>query len=522
MTGGIWDLCKAELQKSLSPGTYGLWIAPLNVAFAGNTLTVRCPTRVIEVYFNKMLLPAVADAASRVAGAPVKVITECPKRQKRAAAAAGVTAAPSPAVSPLRGSAPRTDTTVSPEPDVSADAGSGGDYGEIHFGDEGIPEETPYQDGAPADSGEDGVPIMRISVNPNQTFANYISGPSNREAIYAANIVIDSITNGVYNGSVNINPLYIYGGSGLGKSHLLNAMANKLRAQVPDIRLAIVDARVFVDTLIEAFRVVQTNPGKLQALKDYFRKLDILMFDDIQFLSGKKQCQEEFFNIFNQLFGDHHQIVVTSDVYSKKVSLPDRLKTRLSQGATYEIKPPEFETRQQIFLSKAEQAHLRLTKDVAFFVAQNIQSNVRELEAAVNKLSVYGASKREKCREEGRPVKQQLDVNDAKTALHDILQNLASSITVESIIKVVADYYHLKIEDFRSKRQYRKVARPRQIAMTLARELTRTSFPQIGECFGGRDHSTVVHACKNIQTLCEKDQTVRTDYENIKAAILSC
>ena len=518
MTGGIWDLCKAELQKSLSPGTYSLWIAPLNVTYADNTLTVRCPTRVIEAYFSRMLVSKVAEAASRVAGTEITVVTECPKRQKRMAQAAP--AAPRPAYAPEPAAA-----APAPSQDDGYRQTDSGEGFEIPFGEqasEEIASETPYQEGAALDSGEDGVPIMRISVNPYQTFDNYISGPSNREAIYAANIVIDSITNGVYNGSVNINPLYIYGGSGLGKSHLLNAMANKLRAQVPDIRLAIVDARVFVDTLIEAFRVVQTNPGKLQSLKDYFRKLDILMFDDIQFLSGKKQCQEEFFNIFNQLFGDHHQIVVTSDVYSKKVSLPDRLKTRLSQGATYEIKPPEFETRQQIFLSKAEQAHLRLTKDVAFFVAQNIQSNVRELEAAVNKLSVYGASKREKCREEGRPVKQQLDVNDAKTALHDILQNLASSITVESIIKVVADYYHLKIEDFRSKRQYRKVARPRQIAMTLARELTRTSFPQIGECFGGRDHSTVVHACKNIQNLCEKDQTVRTDYENIKAAILSC
>ena len=347
-------------------------------------------------------------------------------------------------------------------------------------------------------------------LNPAYCFENLVKGECNKMGINAGLSISGKP------GKTPFNPLFIFGGPGLGKTHLAQAIGIAIHDSFPDLIVLYVTGNEFKTQYMSA---VQQN--KIPDFMAYYMRIDVLVVDDIHQLVGPAS-QNAFFNIFNQLFGDHHQIVVTSDVYSKKVSLPDRLKTRLSQGATYEIKPPEFETRQQIFLSKAEQAHLRLTKDVAFFVAQNIQSNVRELEAAVNKLSVYGASKREKCREEGRPVKQQLDVNDAKTALHDILQNLASSITVESIIKVVADYYHLKIEDFRSKRQYRKVARPRQIAMTLARELTRTSFPQIGECFGGRDHSTVVHACKNIQNLCEKDQTVRTDYENIKAAILSC
>jgi chromosomal replication initiator protein len=294
--------------------------------------------------------------------------------------------------------------------------------------------------------------------------------------------------------------LFIYGGVGLGKTHLMHAVGHAIRARSPQARIAYVHSERFVGDMVKALQHNQMND-----FKTAYRSLDALLIDDIQFFAGKDRSQEEFFHTFNALLEGQQQVVVTCDRYPKEVAgLEERLKSRFGWGLTVAIEPPELETCAAILISKAEASGVRLPDEVAFFIAKRIRSNVRELEGALRRVIANS-------RFTGRPI----TVDFAAEALKDLLAMQARLVTIENIQKTVADYFKLRVSDLLSPRRTRSLARPRQVAMALARELTSRSLPEIGEAFGGRDHTTVLHACKRISELRETEPQTRDDYSNL-------
>ena len=296
------------------------------------------------------------------------------------------------------------------------------------------------------------------------------------------------------------NPLFIYGGVGLGKTHLVHAVGNLMRRRDPRAQIVYLHSERFVADMVKA---LQHNA--IAEFKRFYRSVDALLIDDIQFFAGKERSQEEFFHTFNTLLEGGHQIIMTCDRYPKEVDgLEERLKSRFGWGLTVAIEPPELETRVAILMSKAQQMGTRLAPEVAFFIAKRIQSNIRELEGALRR--VVASS-----RFTGRPI----TLDFAKEALKDLLALQDKLVTIENIQKTVAEYYRIPVRDLLSKRRNRSVARPRQMAMALAKELTSHSLPEIGEAFGGRDHTTVLHACRKIAQLRETEARVQEDYTNL-------
>jgi chromosomal replication initiator protein len=287
---------------------------------------------------------------------------------------------------------------------------------------------------------------------------------------------------------------------GLGKTHLMHAVANKLKENNPEVRLAYVHSERFVSDMVKALQHNTIND-----FKTGYRSLDALMIDDIQFFAGKERSQEEFFHTFNALLESQQQVILTCDRYPKEVDgLEERLKSRFGWGLTVAIEPPELETCVAILMSKAAIAHVDLPEEVAFFVAKRIRSNVRELEGALRRLMATSEFT-------GRPITLEL----AKEALRDLLALQEKLVTIENIQKTVAEYYKIRIADLLSKRRSRSIARPRQVAMALAKELTNHSLPEIGDAFGGRDHTTVLHACRRVKELRETERRVGEDYMNL-------
>ena len=438
----LWKSCLDRLESELSEQQLNTWIRPLHALEEDNTLRLLAPNHFVLDWVKEHHLESILNALRQL----------CPGRSLQVLLEIGSSRQP-----PVR----KTETVT---PAGSAPA-------------EGVLEsETP-------DS----------KLNPDFTFDNFVEGKSNQLARAACTQVAQ-------NPGTAYNPLFIYGGTGLGKTHLLHAVGNLLRSQNPVAKIAYQHAEHFVSHMVKA---LQHNA--INEFKQYYRSLDALLIDDIQFFAGKERSQEEFFYTFNTLVEGHQQIILTCDRYPKEVAgLEDRLKSRFGWGLTVAIEPPELETRVAILKSKAQQAGIQLPDEVGFFIAKRIRSNVRELEGALRR--VYANSQFT-----GKPI----TLAFAKDALSDLLILQDRLITIENIQRTVADYYKIRVSDLLSNSRLRDIARPRQIAMTLAKELTSHSLPDIGEAFGGRDHTTVLHACRKVRELQQNDEQVREDFKNL-------
>ena len=324
-------------------------------------------------------------------------------------------------------------------------------------------------------------------------FESFVEGKSNHVALAAAKQVAS-------NPSGDYNPLFIYGGVGLGKTHLMHAVGNQILKDSPEKRIVYVHSEKFVSDMVKALQL-----GAMNEFKSFYRNADALLIDDIQFFAGKEQSQEEFFHTFNALLDQNNQMILTCDKYPKEIDgLEDRLKSRLGWGLPVVIEPPELETRVAILFSKSKQMDQELNEESAFFIAQKVRSNVRELEGALKRVIANSNFT-------GRPITVEL----IKDSLKDLLAIQARQVSVENIQKTTAEYYNIKLSDLLSKRRSRSVARPRQMAMFLAKELTNYSLPEIGEAFGGRDHTTVIHACKKIRELRGLNLDIEEDYTKL-------
>lgn len=330
-------------------------------------------------------------------------------------------------------------------------------------------------------------------LNTHFTFDSFVEGKSNQLARAASMQTAENIGRAY-------NPLFIYGGVGLGKTHLMHAIGNATLKQNPEAKVLYLHSERFVADMV---RALQRNA--IDDFKTFYRSLDVLLIDDIQFFAGKDRSQEEFFHTFNALLDAHQQVVLTCDKYPKEINgLEERLKSRFGWGLTVAVEPPELETRVAILVSKAEQSNVHLPQEVAFFIAKNIQANVRELEGALKRVVANAHFT-------GRPITLEF----TKEALRDLLTLQAKLVSIENIQRTVAEYFKIKMADLLSERRNRTIARPRQLAMALAKELTNHSLPEIGDAFSGRDHTTVLHACRKVKELITLDINFAEDYRNL-------
>ena len=328
-------------------------------------------------------------------------------------------------------------------------------------------------------------------------FESFVEGKSNHVALAAAKQVAS-------NPSGDYNPLFIYGGVGLGKTHLMHAVGNQILKDSPEKRIVYVHSEKFVSDMVKALQL-----GAMNEFKSFYRNADALLIDDIQFFAGKEQSQEEFFHTFNALLDQNNQMILTCDKYPKEIDgLEDRLKSRLGWGLPVVIDPPELETRAAVLLKKASLMGVDLPGDCAIYIAQRIRSNIRELEGALKRVSANS-----------KFTNQPIDLSLVKDALKDLFVISAKMVSIENIQKTVSEYYNIKLSDLLSKRRSRSITRPRQLAMALTKELTNHSLPEIGEAFNGRDHTTVLHACKKIAELRKEDPSQEEDYRNLNRAL---
>ncbi len=436
-----WSRCLGALEHELPEQQFNTWVRPLQFVEIDGALRLLAPNRFVVDWVRTNLLGRIAQLL-REAGRPEQgsITVEVGSRPPVTAAAAGAPSARNPRIN-----------------------------------------------GAAAASAV-GVPL-----NPDFTFDGFVEGKSNHFAKAASQQVAD-------NPGKAYNPLFIYGGVGLGKTHLMHAIGHRIVAQDKEARVAYVHSERFVSDMV---RALQHN--RINDFKTAYRSVNALLIDDIQFFAGKEHSQEEFFHTFNALLEGQHQIILTCDRYPREVAgLEERLKSRFGWGLTVAVEPPELETSVAILIGKALAVGVELPEEVAFFVAKRIRSNVRELEGALRRVIANS-------RFTGHPI----TLDFTKEALKDLLSLQARLITVENIQKTVADYYKVRVADLLSKRRSRSVARPRQVAMALAKELTSHSLPEIGDAFGGRDHTTVMHACKRIRELRDLEQRMQEDYSNL-------
>ena len=325
------------------------------------------------------------------------------------------------------------------------------------------------------------------------TFNSFVEGKSNHMALAAARQVAQ-------NPRGDYNPLFIYGGVGLGKTHLMHAVGNEILKNDPNKRIVYVHSEKFVADMVKALQL-----GAMSEFKAFYRNADALLIDDIQFFAGKEQSQEEFFHTFNALLDRNHQMILTCDKYPKEIDgLEERLKSRLGWGLPVIIEPPELETRAAVLLKKAESLGVHLPNDCAFYIAQRIRSNIRELEGALKRVTANSKFSN-----------KEIDIPFVKESLKDLFVISAKMVSIDNIQKTVAEYYNIKLSDLLSKRRSRSITRPRQLAMALTKELTNHSLPEIGESFNGRDHTTVLHACSKIKELRKELPSLEEDYRNL-------
>jgi len=514
----FWQHCSALLERELTPQQYVTWIKPLApVAFdaSANTLSIAAPNRFKLDWVKSQFSGRIADLARDFWQAPVDVqFVLDPKAGMRGPLGpssvqlprvpASAAAAMSAAGMPLEGGAPAAaagNGTVAPipkTPGAAAGPGMNGPNGPNGAHDDAADPDLPSVDaheaaaarrtwrpgsGATLGRAEPESMYERSKLNPVLTFENFVTGKANQLARAAAIQVAD-------NPGISYNPLFLYGGVGLGKTHLIHAIGNQLLLDKAGARIRYIHAEQYVSDVVKAYQ-----RKAFDDFKRYYHSLDLLLIDDIQFFSGKSRTQEEFFYAFEALVANKAQVIITSDTYPKEISgIDDRLISRFDSGLTVAIEPPELEMRVAILMRKAQSEGVNLSEDVAFFVAKHLRSNVRELEGALRKILAYSKF-------HGREITIEL----TKEALKDLLTVQNRQISVENIQKTVADFYNIKVADMYSKKRPANIARPRQIAMYLAKELTQKSLPEIGELFGGRDHTTVLHAVRKIADERSKD-----------------
>ena len=436
----FWSHCLSQFEKELPNQQFITWIKPLSVQQNGATgLTVVAPNRFVLQWIRDKFFTRLQSLANEHFGAPMSIDLLLADRVPVPAATA----------------ASRNPVTVT-APIRPALASS-------------VAESSPHTH----------LPRDLSRLNPAFTFDSFVTGKANELARAAAAQVAEKP-------GTAYNPLFIYGGVGLGKTHLAHAIGNYFRSQKPHGKVRYIHAEQYVSDVVRAYQ-----HKAFDDFKRYYHSLDILLIDDIQFFSGKSRTQEEFFYAFNALIESHKQVVITCDTYPKEIAgMENRLISRFGWGLTVAVEPPELEMRVAILIKKAAHETIELPEDVAFFLARHIQSNVRELEGGLKRILAYA-----------RFTGHDISVDLCREALRDLLAVQNRQISIENIQKTVADYYKIKVSEMYSKKRTRNVARPRQIAMALAKELTQLSLPDIGEAFGGRDHTTVLHACRKVTDL---------------------
>jgi len=436
----LWKRCLDRLEGEFSPQQFNTWIRPLHAIEEGESLRLLAPNHFVRDWVNEHLLKRLDEVLTRLQnGHATSVIVQVGSRESSNGSAA-----------------------------------------------EGVRESPPAAQQSPS------VPRKRraTGLRSNFRFETFVEGKSNQLARAASMQVAENPGNAY-------NPLFIYGGVGLGKTHLVHAIGNAIAESTPSANVVYLHSERFVADMVNA---LQHNA--INEFKNFYRSLDALLIDDIQFFAGKERSQEEFFHTFNALLESQQQVVLTCDRYPKEVEgLEERLKSRFGWGLPVAIEPPELETRAAILMRKASLANVELPNEVALFIAQRIRSNVRELEGALRRVIASSHFT-------GNPITLEL----AKDALRDLLALQDRMVTIENIQKTVAQYYKIRVADLVSKRRTRSIARPRQVAMALAKELTNHSLPEIGDAFGGRDHTTVLHACRKVAELKEKDSGIHEEY----------
>ncbi|HBO5138356.1 TPA: chromosomal replication initiator protein DnaA [Pseudomonas aeruginosa] len=508
MSVELWQQCVDLLRDELPSQQFNTWIRPLQVEAEGDELRVYAPNRFVLDWVNEKylgrLLELLGERGEGQLPALSLLIGSKRSRTPRAAIVPSQThVAPPPPVAPPPAPVqpvsaapvvvPREELpSVTTAPSVSSDP---------------YEPEEPSIDPLAAAMPTGAAPAVRTErnvqvegalkhtsyLNRTFTFENFVEGKSNQLARAAAWQVADNLKHGY-------NPLFLYGGVGLGKTHLMHAVGNHLLKKNPNAKVVYLHSERFVADMVKALQLNAINE-----FKRFYRSVDALLIDDIQFFARKERSQEEFFHTFNALLEGGQQVILTSDRYPKEIEgLEERLKSRFGWGLTVAVEPPELETRVAILMKKAEQAKIELPHDAAFFIAQRIRSNVRELEGALKRVIAHSHFM-------GRPITIEL----IRESLKDLLALQDKLVSIDNIQRTVAEYYKIKISDLLSKRRSRSVARPRQVAMALSKELTNHSLPEIGVAFGGRDHTTVLHACRKIAQLRESDADIREDYKNL-------
>ena len=436
----FWDLCQERFRASLTQQQFSTWIKPLVFDDASGEVRILAPNHFVMDWVREKFAEHIDLWANEFYARPVIVAYALGKK----------------AVAPRSAATPPADAPASPPSPLNG---------------------TSTQS-------------MGVRLNPHFNFDNFVSGRANQLARAAALQISD-------NPGVAYNPLFVYGGVGLGKTHLLHAIGNTVRQANPDARIGFLHATDYVDDVVKAYLNKQFDD-----LKRRYMSLDLLLIDDIQFISRGSRSQEEFFYVFNSLIEKKKQIVITCDTFPKEIpGLDDRLKSRFAWGLTVAVEPPELEMRVAILLAKAQAENLLLDENVAFFIAKQVRSSVRELEGALKRVIAFS-----------RFHEKQVTLELAKEALRDLIASTSRIVSIENIQKTVADFYKIKVADMFSKKRTRNLARPRQIAMALAKELTNQSLPEIGDSFGGRDHTTVIHACRKVAELRETEVNIGRDY----------
>ena len=462
MSATLWQQCLNRLQDELPSAEFSMWIRPLQAELEDNTLTLFAPNRFVLDWVRDKYLLRINGLLSEFCG------SNCPQMKFEV----GKRRTPVNLMASSSNSAPASQSSAAPDK---------------------APVQTHTMPSWIERAEDKPQLIYKSNVNVNYTFDNFVEGKSNQLARAAAQQVSE-------NPGGSYNPLFLYGGTGLGKTHLLHAVANGIRARKADAKVIYMHSERFVQDMVKA---LQNNA--IEEFKRYYRSVDALLIDDIQFFANKERSQEEFFHTFNALLEGNQQIILTSDRYPKEINgVEDRLKSRFGWGLTVAIEPPELETRVAILMRKADENKMRLPDEVAFFIAKRLRSNVRELEGALNRVMANANFT-------GRAI----NIDFVREALRDLLALQEKLVTIDNIQKTVAEYYKIKLADLLSKRRSRSVARPRQLAMALAKELTNHSLPEIGDAFGGRDHTTVLHACRKIAELREESHDIKEDYSNL-------
>ncbi|NVK40815.1 MAG: chromosomal replication initiator protein DnaA [Oceanospirillaceae bacterium] len=518
MSTELWEQCLRSLQEEFPAQQYNTWIRPLRAEAAGEgRLVLLAPNRFVRDWVNDRFISRIRQVVCEVTGD-----ISADVRLEVAQHGGGALRSPArPAMAPLRSrpvAPPRDPHPVQapqpaapayePEPQPMASTAYRDGYVAAEPAQSAVPEPQLELDMAPPEPAfaplsprherqkvvdvEGGVK-HQSNLNPSFTFESFVQGKSNQLALAAAQQVAD-------NPGGSYNPLFIYGGVGLGKTHLMHAVGMEMLKRNPNARIVYLHSERFVADMVKALQLNAIND-----FKRYYRSVDALLIDDIQFFAGKERSQEEFFHTFNALLEGGQQMILTSDRYPKEINgVEERLKSRFGWGLTVAIEPPELETRVAIVMKKAEEAKIVLPDDAAFFLAQKIRSNVRELEGALKRVIANAHF-----------TGNAITTPFIKESLKDLLALQDKQVSIDNIQRVVADYYKIKVSDLLSKRRSRSIARPRQVAMSLSKELTNHSLPEIGNAFGGRDHTTVLHACRKIKELRESDTDIREDYQNL-------